>query len=116
MKLRLRSNTIRLRLLKAEVDQLALGLAVTETLPTPKPFHYRVEAAEIAEIAASFEDSTLTVRVPRDWVSTWASTDEVGRSAITDGIQILIEKDWACTTPRTSEDETGTYANPTALR
>jgi hypothetical protein len=115
MKLRLRSNTIRLRLLKGEVDQLSQGMAITETLPTPKPFYYRVEPDDVGDLVASFDDSVLTVHVPRDWVTTWAANDEVGRSTKAGGIEILIEKDWACTTPRASEDESGTYPNPTAL-
>jgi len=116
MKLRLRSNSIRLRLLKGEVDKLALGQPVAETLPTPTPFHFSVHPSDVAELTASFDSGTLTIEVPREWAIAWAASDEVGRSANSNNIDILIEKDWACTTPRPAEDDSGTYPNPTALR
>jgi hypothetical protein len=116
MKLRLRANTIRLRLLKAEVDQLALGLAITESLPTPRPFSYAVVPASVSDLEAHFEADTLTIRVPSDWASQWALNEEVGRHSTSGPLDILIEKDWACTTPRQGEENVGTYPNPTALR
>ena len=116
MKLRLRSNTIRLRLVKNEVDRLAEGQTIVETLPTPKPFHFSVQPADVSELTAKFDNDTLNVQVPVHWAKQWAASDEVGRSATTDNIEILIEKDWACTTPRVADDNDGTYPNPTALR
>jgi hypothetical protein len=116
MKLRLRSNTIRLRLLKGEVDRLAEGKTIVETLPTPRPFHFSVQPAEVADLMASFDEDTLLIQVPQDWARAWPKTDQVGRSATTNNLDILIEKDWACTTPRAAEENDGTYPNPTALR
>jgi hypothetical protein len=113
MKLRLRANTIRLRLLQAEVQRLSQGETITETLPTPIPFGYSVKPADVSDLSAHFDHNTLTVQVPRAWSAAWATNDEVGRAAVTQGLDILIEKDWACTTPRQSEDESGAYPNPT---
>lgn len=115
MKLRLRANTIRLRLLKGEVDRLAQGETILETLPTPVPFHFQVIPSEVEDLLASFDSSSLDINVPRDWAHHWPASDEVGRSATSQGIEILIEKDWACTTPRLQDDNDGTYPNPTAL-
>ena len=112
MKLRLRSNTIRLRLLQGEVQRLSQGESITETLPTPTPFQYAVVPADVPDLAATFEAGTLTIEVPRAWSQSWANTDEVGRQAKTAGLNILIEKDWACTTPRSGEENRGTYPNP----
>lgn len=116
MKLRLRSNTIRLRLLQGEVQRLAAGETVTETLPTPTPFHYAVRPAEVPDLRATYEAHTLTIDVPRAWAASWATNDEVGRQALSAGLDILIEKDWACTTARSGEENVGTYPNPTVLR
>lgn len=115
MKLRLRGNTIRLRLLQAEVDRLGRGEAVRETLPTPMPFGYEVRPDAVDDLTAAFEGGTLSVSVPAGWAAAWPASDEVGRKANSGGIEILIEKDWACTTAR-DEDESGTYPNPSALR
>lgn len=115
MKLRLRSNTIRLRLLQQEVSSLASGLTIVETLPTPKPFHFAVVASEVLELTADYDADTLRIQVPAAWAREWATNDEVGRHAVTSNLDILIEKDWACTTPRRGEENDGTYPNPTAL-
>ncbi len=113
MKLRLRAHTIRLRLLQDEVARLASGQSIRETLPTPRPFHFAVAPAAVSELTAHFLDDTLTVEVPAAWAASWAASDEVGRRAQSHGLDILIEKDWACTTPRAGEENKGTYPNPT---
>jgi hypothetical protein len=115
MKLRLRAHTIRLRLLQDEVARLALGETIRETLPTPRPFHFAVAPTAVPELTAHFADDTLRVEVPAPWAASWAASDEVGRQAQTQGLDILIEKDWACTTARAGEENKGTYPNPTAL-
>ncbi|WP_031500867.1 DUF7009 family protein [Bryobacter aggregatus] len=115
MKLRLRANTIRLRLVRAEVEQLSTGQAIVETLSTPTPFHFQLAPTATDELRASFEQSTLTIEVPHAWAATWAASEEVGRSATSGGVSILIEKDWACTTPRSGEDDSDTYPNPVGL-
>lgn len=116
MKLRLRSNTVRLRLVRSEVERLAAGETIRETLPTPLPFHYQVQPGDVPEMTADFAASTLSVIVPASWSAGWAASDQVGRQATVNGIDILIEKDWACTTPRPEESNDGTYPNPTAVR
>lgn len=115
MKLRLRANTIRLRLIKSEVERLSAGETIIETLPTPRPFHYRVEPLPVTDLSADFSGDTLTIAVPEDWARGWALSDEVGRGTTSAGIDILIEKDWSCTVPRFAEDNDGTYPNPSAL-
>ncbi len=113
MKLRIRANTIRLRLLQDEVQRLSQGETIVETLPTPTPFHYAVSPADVPDLTATYNGHTLTIQVPQAWSATWATNDEVGRQAKTAGLDILIEKDWACTTPRQGEENQGTYPNPT---
>jgi len=115
MKLRLRANTIRLRLIKSEVETLSTGHTVTDTIATPTPFHYKVHPTNVEELSATFDANTLTIQVPIQWAINWPHTDQVGRQATTNGLDILIEKDWACTTPRLNDDDSGTYPNPTAL-
>jgi hypothetical protein len=113
MKLRFRANTVRIRLLQGEVARLAAGEAIVETLPTPRPLHFRVEPGEVDDMSADFEGDCLTVIVPCKWSAGWAASDEVGRQALSRGIDILIEKDWACTTPRVGEEGLDVYVNPT---
>jgi len=114
MKLRLRSNTIRLRLLQGEVARLAAGETILETLPTPTPFHFAVAPSGDA-MRVDFVGDTLTVKVPATWATGWLASNEVGREEDSNGVRILIEKDWNCTTPRQGEENSGTFPNPTAL-
>ncbi len=116
MKLRLRGNTVRLRLLEGEVRQLGQGLSVRETLPTALPFSFAVTPLPVDAVSVEFADGVLSVSVPAAWAAEWAANDVVGRQDRAGEIDVLIEKDWACTTPRTGEDNAGTYPNPTALR
>jgi len=66
MKLRLRANTIRLRLLQGEVARLAAGETIRESLPTPRPLHFLIMPNETLEMSAAFEGDTLSILVPRD--------------------------------------------------
>jgi len=122
MKLRIRDNSIRLRLTRGEVGLLrAEGLveACTE-FPGGREFHYVLESSP-ASVApgAFFSDLVMTVRVPETTALAWASTEQVsiaGEQMLDDGerLTILVEKDFVCLAPREGEDEADMYPNPQA--
>jgi hypothetical protein len=116
MKLRLRGNTVRLRLIQNEVKRLAQGETLRETLPTKTPFSFEVTPLPVDAVSVEFADGVLSVSVPAGWAAEWADNDVVGRQDRAGEVDVLIEKDWACTTPRSGEDNAGAYPNPTALR
>ena len=106
MKLRIKANSIRLRLGRSEVERL-IGVGVVEESATFDPtgrqrLVYRLLAsAEVAEVVASFTDSRLDVRIPLDRATAWCRSGEIGISAeqaIAGGstLRILIEKDLEC--------------------
>jgi hypothetical protein len=120
MKLRLRGNSLRLRLTKTEVERLAGELgSVTETVrfgPTTL-LVYRLRRAEVPSVAAALEHTTIDVVVPAATIDAWASSEQVGFEAdqsIGDGgrLHILVEKDWTCLTGRPGEDDVDTFPNP----
>ena len=115
MKLRLRGNSLRLRLLKSEVKRPDEVGSVHETLEFPTGrFVYALESADVPSITASYDDHCMRVMVPRPMVHQWATSDQIGLTA-GDGLKILIEKDFTCLKPRTSgqsEDETDAFPNP----
>jgi hypothetical protein len=119
MKLRLRGHTLRLRLLKDEVERLSLGQTIEESLPTPNPFIYAILPGNVDAVELDHANGRLTAIVPTSWASNWFTSDEVGIEAQCGAVSVLIEKDWACTTPRTTprtastESDEGTYPNPT---
>lgn len=115
MKLRVRGNSIRLRLTRTEVERLAAGDAVEETVELIRPFRYSLEAADTDEIAADFDGERIRVVVPRDRVADWAATKRVGIESVTGGVRLLIEKDFACLSPR-GEDESNMFVHPGGTR
>lgn len=115
MKLRIRGNSIRLRLTRGEVDQAGAGKSVRETVnfgPEGKSLGYVLEVREHGPFTASFDGEQIVVSVPMAETSEWAATDRVGLEAESNGLRVLIEKDFACLSPRRGEDETDMFENP----
>lgn len=120
MKIRIRGNSLRFRLAKSEVDELCTKGRVEETTKFgDKIFVYRVIMnAEHEFQHATFQDSTMTLYVPESQFKDWHLNEVVGfEHKISDnsdkGLQLLIEKDFTCLTPR-GEDESDHYPNPKA--
>ncbi len=122
MKLRLRDNSIRLRLTRGEVVELRdKGLVSRRTgFPGGREFRYELESSPASVSPGAFlSDSVLTVRLPESTVLAWAATEQVsihGEQLLVDGetVAILVEKDFACLTPRQGEDESDMYPHPAA--
>ena len=104
MKLRLKYNTIRLRLTQDEVSQLAESGYVEEAInfgpqAETKLLIYSVESNSDANtVTSDFGGGKVQISVPENLVKTWAESDEIGISAelnSTSGepLRVLIEKD-----------------------
>lgn len=122
MKLRIRDNSVRIRLTRTEVDSLRQqGVVAAATgFPGGREFQYRVESSPaIVNPAAFFSDNTISIRLPEATVLAWATTEQVsmpGEQVLDDGakLAILVEKDFACLAPREGEDESDMYPHPEA--
>ena len=120
MKLRIRDNSVRVRLTRGEVDSLRdNGVVSARTgFPGSREFQYRVESSPASVIpGAFFSDNVVTVRLPETTVLAWANSEQVsiaGEQRLDDGEQlmILVEKDFACLAPRKGEDESDMYEHP----
>ena len=121
MKLRIRGNSIRLRLTRGEVDQLAVSGRIENMLQfglTSPELRYELSAtAEDNETRAKFEDYCLSISIPSSVAKTWIRSDKVGieeMQPIGDQkfLRILVEKDFACLSERDGEDDTDTFPNP----
>jgi hypothetical protein len=123
MKLRLQSKSIRLRLKRHEVEQLAktgrmeekiiMGSGIDDT------FQYALESSSAISTPRAFlKKKGILIEVPVETVSRWASGDEVGIDASLptgdqEQLQVLIEKDFACLNG-TEEQNFDTFPNPLA--
>jgi hypothetical protein len=122
MKLRIKGNSIRLRLGRSEVQRLAdEGIVEESTVFGPSRYErllYAVAASQEAlEVSVSFADQRLFVRVPERMIHRWSKTDQVGIEAVQrtgdEGeMQILIEKDFECAHAGADERQADTFANP----
>ena len=120
MKLRIRDNSIRLRLTQTEVDTVSSEGMVRArvSLPRGAGLDYVLESSALTEHpSAKFSDGALTVMLPETDVMQWASTEQVSiaaKEALDDGdsLEILVEKDFACLAPREGEDESDMFPHP----
>jgi hypothetical protein len=123
MKLRIRGDSIRMRLKRGEVDQLAAGTSIVEETHFPNSvLTYRLDVSENRTISATFDNGNLSIAVPTSNVRDWASTDKVSlfakqKLAGSDTLSVLIEKDFKCLEPghhRGCEDDKDTFPHPSA--
>lgn len=121
MKLRIKGNSIRLRLTRNEVTRLETNGAVRETVgfgPGLKGMSYElVTSPSTDELKAEFADGTIRVSVPESAALRWAGSEDVAIETAQptgDGeqLKILIEKDFECLADRAGEDESDAFPNP----
>lgn len=103
MKLRLRGNSVRLRVNQSEVTRLARGNALQERIVFPggSGLSYVLQTCAEPGGRASFFEGTIRISAPNDEVQDWAaSSDSVGIyfDLRTGGsiLKIAIEKDLEC--------------------
>lgn len=119
MELRIKGDSLRLRLTQVEVQQFGATGTVEERVRFGGEcaLIYRLHRdAAAVRLAASFADGAIEVRVPAPAARQWCSTDEVtlaDRQA--SGLRIVVEKDFACLKPRADEDESDNFPHPQAM-
>ncbi|MEJ1960669.1 MAG: hypothetical protein WDO56_03630 [Gammaproteobacteria bacterium] len=121
MKLRIKGDSLRLRLTKGEVSQLDSGGTVEDQVRfgDGAALIYRLRTdARAAALTASFAQGAVEIRVPAEAAHSWANSNEVtlaGAQPISaaEELRIMVEKDFACLAPRENEDESDNFENPT---
>jgi len=120
VKIRIKDNSIRLRLTRGEVDTMRDNGVVTSItgFPGGRQFKYSLESSPASvNPAAFYSDNEIRVRLPETVVLAWTTTEQVsieGDQVLDDGeiLSILVEKDFACLAPRDGEDESDMYPHP----
>ena len=81
---------------------------------------YAIEvSSHCSDVRASCADNLISVSIPANLASTWASTNQIGierEQPAADGsvLRIVVEKDFRCLQARPGEDESDNYSNPAA--
>ncbi len=119
MKLRINSNSIRLRLSKTEVATFgATGIINAETdFGTNSLYYVLKKENSVDAICANMTNNTITVFLPTRIADNWVNTDTISlehKIDLTKGKQlfILVEKDFKCIDNGSGEDQSDNYENP----
>jgi hypothetical protein len=121
MKIRIKGNSIRIRLTKTEVENFEkLGVLEDATEFGNTRLVYAIESkSTIDQLQASFENNRITVWIPENIKQEWVSTERIGFENKFDignnrQLFLLIEKDFVCL-DNTFEDQSDNYPNPNAV-
>jgi hypothetical protein len=119
VKLRIRGDSLRLRLTRGEVTSLREHGEVAETIHFGgRALEYVLRSAEVDAPRASFVGDRIEVAIPRAAAETWAGSDQVGIEAEQEleggSLRLLIEKDFQCLAPREGEDDSDAFPHPGA--
>jgi hypothetical protein len=118
MKIRIKGDSVRLRLMRSEVALFGeRGWLEEETRLPGGTFRYRLQRdGAVKVVDAVWTGDGIVVRVPEAVAERWVTTEQVGfRESVRpqEGVllTVLVEKDFACLDP-TDEDQTDAYPNP----
>jgi hypothetical protein len=118
MKIRIKDNSLRYRLTKSEVQQLAIsGQLQAKTEFLNSIFKYQIVVQEnISELAADYKDNTITLFFPKAEADIWYDSDRITyehKMPLGNGqsLKLLLEKDFVCL-DHTDEDQSDNYPNP----
>ena len=120
MKIRIRGNSIRLRLTQSEVKQFEeTGEILDKIQFGTQELIYGLSIFNGSQAEVSYQPNIILVKVPEKEGNHWAATDQVGieYSLKLNGdsdLKILIEKDFQCLKVRSGGEDADTFPNPEA--
>ena len=125
MKLRIKGNSIRLRLLQSEVKRLEASGTITEEtrfgIRTDQTLKYSIAVSDgVDELSVEFSDNQILVLLPETEALEWCRGNEVGleNDIEVDGettLNVLIEKDFACVGRPDDPDREDAFPHPAEL-
>jgi len=123
MKLRIKGNSLRLRVSRSEFARFQAGGRIEETIHfTAAPeatLTYALESAlKPSPVTVRYRSREVTVILSKDRASIWGEQSEVGVYSTLDmgaagSLEVAVEKDFACF-DRSDEGNGDTFVNPLA--
>jgi hypothetical protein len=135
MKIRIKGNSLRLRLLRGEVSRFGESGRLSETiqfgaLPQEQLTYTLAVSRDAKTISAQFTNNQITVTIPESTARNWVETEQVtleSSQSVENGIQdgemqngasqntlkILIEKDFVCLDRKNDPDNLDAFPHPT---
>lgn len=115
MKLRVKGNSLRLRLTRPEVVRPREDGLVEESADfgAGATLVYRVKGvASPGPVHAAYCQGAISVIIPSETAQAWAMSDEIGIYAQAGELQISVEKDFRCLTRSDEEEERDAFPHP----
>ena len=119
MKLRIRDNSLRLRITQTELKTFAAKKKVASTInfPGKEKINYVLAWSANETYAVSFEDNMILAVVANSACEKWMDESEVSidhKITLANGLpfRLLVEKDFQCLSERKEEDESDMFINP----
>lgn len=120
MKIRIKGNSIRIRLTKTEVEHFGRdGYLEERTEFVSGALVYALQRDSVSELSAKIDGTKITMQVPEAMAYQWVNSDEVGFQNNYEPVAgkqlfLLLEKDFVCL-DNTFEDQSDNYPNPNAV-
>ena len=112
MKIRIKDNSVRLRLTRSEIDMLGTtGEVSCRTEFVHQPFVYSIVQTNIEGLLASFSDNKILIGLSAAMVRELVQTERIGFEGQSGKVKVLVEKDFACI-DNTAEDQSDNFPNP----
>jgi hypothetical protein len=121
MKLRIKGNSLRLRVSRSELARFLAGEQVVETIrfaaaPEAKLTYALERGTQASAARVLYRAQEVTVLLSEEQVKAWAQDEQVGVYTLVDIapeglLELIVEKDFACL-DRSDEDNKDTFANP----
>ncbi len=119
MKIRIKGDTLRLRLTQTEIQTLAeTGLVKDAICFAPNnSLNYCLKVADVAHLQAQYLQHSIAVLMPHTMAQQFTTTNLVSCQHLDpsnnkNGLQLLVEKDFQCLQIRPNEDDSDAYPNP----
>ena len=123
MKLRIKGDSLRLRVSRTELERFLCGERVEETIhfssdPDAKLTYSLEKASHGASTGVHYSPGQITVLLAKEEVGAWGDPNQVGIYTSVgigseNSLELVVEKDFACL-DRSDEDKTDTFENPHA--
>ena len=116
MKLRFRSNSLRLRVNRREVESLSGGSVLREQVhfPGDTQLAYLLAKSSVSSPEVHFAQGVIRVAIPSDHVENWASSDDIGMyfelPANGSFLKVAVEKDLECNEAPVEERDPDAYS------
>ena len=120
MKLRIKGNSLRLRLSQIDVELLKAESLVQDRIKfgpaKEQSLLYRLVKSNVKKVNAVYQDNEITVSIPESVMRKWFEPEEVSIRAVmlmnAETLNILVEKDFQCLKPRPDELEEDLFPHP----